>query len=285
MSQYIFIIGKNGVINDCVYDLYIPEKTISVLISEKYTILTRLKRAAERHIVGIVIFLSLLISIVLILLLISKLRQRRQELIQRQLNSELKALRSQLNPHFLFNALNSIQNFINKSDAKTANLHLSKFSLLMRRIIELSEKESTTLKEELDFNTTYVELEQLRYGFNFNLDINKSVDLYSTEIPSMIIQPFVENAIVHCMAELGARGELSIFVEANGDDKIFIGITDNGKGFPADTNKGFGLKSSRERIDLLNSQSKEKIELYIDSPPDNQAKKGTTVKLIIPKKY
>jgi two-component sensor histidine kinase len=283
--RYNFIIGKNGMIDNCVYDLYIPEQDISTLISEKYTILTRLKNAAERHIIGIIVFLSVLISLVLILLLISKLRQRRQELIQRQLNSELKALRSQLNPHFLFNSLNSIQNFINKSDAKTANLHLTKFSLLMRRIIELSEKASTTLKEELDFNKTYVELEQLRYGFKFKLDINESIDLYSTEIPSMIIQPFVENAIVHCMAELGAKGELSIFVDAKGDDKIFIGITDNGKGFPADTNKGFGLKSSRERIDLLNSQNKEKIDLNIESPADNQARNGTTVKLIIPKKY
>jgi hypothetical protein len=222
MQRYIFIIRKNGKIDNCVYDLYIPEEDISTLISEKYTILTRLKRAAERHIVGIVIFLSVLISLVLIQLLISKLRQRRQELIQRQLNSELKALRSQLNPHFLFNSLNSIQNFINKSDAKTANLHLTKFALLMRRIIELSEKESTTLKEELDFNKTYVELEQLRYGFTFNLDIDESVDIYSTEIPSMIIQPFVENAIVHCMAELGENGELSIFVDNEGDGKIFI---------------------------------------------------------------
>jgi len=285
MPRYIFIIGKNGMIDNCVYDLYMPEEAISALISEKYSIITRLKRAAERHIVGVVIFFSVLISLVLILLLISKLRQRRQELIQRQLNSELKALRSQLNPHFLFNSLNSIQNFINKSDAKTANLHLTKFALLMRRIIELSEKESTTLKEELDFNKTYVELEQLRYGFTFNLDINKSVDIYSTEIPSMIIQPFVENAIVHCMAELGEKGELSIFVDAEGDSKIYIGITDNGKGFPSDTNKGFGLKSSRERIDLLNSQNKEKIELNIESPADNQTRNGTTVKLIIPKKY
>lgn len=285
MPRYIFIIGKNGMIDNCVYDLYMPEEAISGLTSEKYSIITRLKRAAERHIVGVVIFFSVLISLVLILLLLSKLRQRRQELIQRQLNSELKALRSQLNPHFLFNSLNSIQNFINKSDAKTANLHLTKFSLLMRRIIELSEKESTTLKEELDFNKTYVELEQLRYGFKFKLDINESIDLYSTEIPSMIIQPFVENAIVHCMAELGEKGELSIFVDAEGDSKIYIGIRDNGKGFPSDTNKGFGLKSSRERIDLLNTQNKEKIDLYIESPSDNQTRNGTTVKLIIPKKY
>ncbi|MGW8316281.1 MAG: histidine kinase [Bacteroidales bacterium] len=283
--RYNFIIGRNGVIHDCVYDLYIPEETISQLISEKYTILTRLKLTAGKHINEIVLVLSALILLTLILLLFSRLRQRRQELLKKQLNSELKAIRSQLNPHFLFNALNSIQNFINKSDAKTANQHLTKFSLLMRRIIELSEKDSITLKEELDFNKTYVELEQLRYGFKFKLDVDQSVDLYSTEIPSMIIQPFVENAIVHCMAELGAKGELRIFVNGDGDDKISIRIADNGKGFPTGTNKGFGLKSSRERIDLLNSQNKDQIDLKIESPADNQTGIGTTVILNIPKKY
>ena len=164
-------------------------------------------------------------------------------------------------------------------------MHLSKFSLLMRRIIELSEKESTTLKEELDFNKTYIELEQLRYGFKCKFDIDKSIDQFNTEIPNMIIQPFIENAIVHCMADLGVKGELSIFVKEKDKDKILIEITDNGKGFLTDTKKGFGLKSSRERIDLLNSQSKDKIELYIESQAADQAIKGTTIKMIIPKKY
>ncbi|MFC2089767.1 histidine kinase [Bacteroidota bacterium] len=283
--QYNFIIGKDGVIRDCLGHLYNTEKIISELILQKYTLLTRMKNYAESHKNELIILLSILISLTLIFLILSRIRQRRQELIGRHLNSELKALRSQLNPHFLFNSLNSIQNFINKSDAKAANLHLTKFAQLMRRIVELSEKESTTLMEELDFNKTYIELEQLRYGFKFNLDINKSIDQYSTEIPSMIIQPFVENAIVHCMAELGEKGELSIFVDTEGDGKIYIRIEDNGKGFPSDSNKGFGLKSSRERIDLLNSQNKEKIDLFIESPSEIQARNGTTVKLIIPKKY
>ena len=117
------------------------------------------------------------------------------------------------------------------------------------------------------------------------VEIDPSIDIFNTEIVGMLVQPFVENAIVHCMADIGEKGELSIFVDAEGDSKIYIGISDNGKGFPSDTNKGFGLKSSRERIDLLNSQNKEKIDLYIESPSDNQTRNGTTVKLIIPKKY
>ena len=189
--EYSFIVNKSGSIINCIYDLDISEETISELLSEKYTILTKLKYASERYINEIVVILSVLISLTFILLLFSRLRQKRQDLIKKQLDSELKAIRSQLNPHFLFNSLNSIQNFINKSDSKTANLHLSKFSLLMRRVIELSEKESTTLKEELDFNKTFIELEQLRYGFKCKFDIDNSIDLFNTEIPSMIIQPFI----------------------------------------------------------------------------------------------
>jgi len=284
-QQYSFIIGKNGTIEKCTSNLEFTDELIAQLMSEKYSFLTRLGYAAKNHITGIVIILSFLLSIALVLLLVSRIKRNRQALVKKQLDSELKAIRSQLNPHFLFNSLNSIQNFINKSDTKTANMHLSKFSSLMRRVIELSEKEGTTLQEELDFNKTYIELEQLRYGFTCTFDIDEAIDLHNTEIPSMIIQPFVENAIVHCMADLGEKGELRISLKEAGSNKIEVVITDNGKGFLEDTKKGFGLKSSRERIDLLNSQHKDKIELHIQSSIDTKTLLGTSVKLIIPKKY
>lgn len=283
--RYNFIVGKDGIINECVGDLYISEKKISTLISQKYTVITRIKNFTENNKNEIIIALSVLITLILLILIFSKVRQRKQNLIRRHLNSELKALRSQLNPHFLFNSLNSIQNFINKSDSKSANMHLSKFSQLMRRIIELSETASITLNEELGFNKTYIELEQLRYGFNYSMVIDDSIDQYNTEIPSMIIQPFIENAIVHCMSDLGEKGELRIFVRAENENKISIEITDNGKGFELDSDKGFGSTSSRERIDLLNSQNREKIELHIENRKGNQDSVGTKVTLTIPKKY
>jgi len=283
--RYNFIVGKDGIINECVGDLYISEKKISTLISQKYTVITRIKNFTENNKNEIIIALSVLVILILLILIFSKVRQRKQILIRRHLNSELKALRSQLNPHFLFNSLNSIQNFINKSDSKSANMHLSKFSQLMRRIIELSETASITLNEELEFNKTYIELEQLRYGFNYSMEIDDSIDQYNTEIPSMIIQPFIENAIVHCMSDLGEKGELRIFVRAVNENKISIEINDNGKGFELDSDKGFGLTSSRERIDLLNSQNREKIELHIENRKGNQDSVGTKVSLTIPKKY
>ena len=164
-------------------------------------------------------------------------------------------------------------------------MHLSKLSQLMRRVIEMSEEASTSLKEELDFNKTFIELEQLRYGFKCKFDIDEAVDLYNTEIPSMIIQPFIENAIVHCMAELGDQGELGISIREADSDSVMVEISDNGKGFELGKNKGFGLKSSRERIDLLNSQNRDKIKLEIESSTHASNKEGSTVRLILPKKY
>jgi sensor histidine kinase YesM len=155
----------------------------------------------------------------------------------------------------------------------------------MRSIIELSEKESISLQEELDFNRTFIELEQYRYGFKCTFDIENGMDLKNVEIPSMIIQPFVENAIVHAMAEMGKKGEMGISVRESDNNKVVVEIRDNGKGMSNVSEDGFGLKSSRERIDLINAQSREKIELFIHSPPDTNSEKGTLVKLIIPKKY
>jgi hypothetical protein len=284
-SAHTFIVGKNGIINDCVSRLHIADEIIYELSLEQYTLLTRLNAYIQDHNRQFIVILSILLALSIVFVLINQWKQRRQRLIRKQLHSELKAIRSQLNPHFLFNSLNSIQNFINKSDKKTANTHLSKFSMLMRKVIEMSEKESTSLQEELDFNKTFIELEQLRYGFNCTYEIDKEVDLYNTEIPSMIIQPFVENAIVHCMSELGEAGEMEIRVRDASPEEILVEIADNGKGFELGAEQGFGLKSSRERIDLLNSQSKFKIKLEIESEDPERSQNGSVVRLIIPKKY
>lgn len=283
--SYTYIIRKNGIIEDRVINLEITDEIIDELSSEEYTFLTQLDGFIKSHTRVIIISLSILLLLTMVLILHARMKHRQQAMIRKQLKSELKAIRSQLNPHFLFNSLNSLQNFINKSDTKTANLHLSRFSQLMRSIIELSERDSISLKEELDFNRTFIELEQYRYGFSCTFDIDERIDLFNVEIPSMIIQPFVENAIVHAMAELGKEGEMGISLGESDNNRIFVEIRDNGKGMKDLAESGFGLRSSRERIDLINAQSRDKIELFIHSPPDTGTEKGTLVKLIIPKKY
>lgn len=284
-QSHTFIISKKGNIIGRVVNLEIPSELIEELKSEKYTFTSRLNIFIQDHARALILTLSILLLLTLLLIIRSRLKHRQQVMLRKQLNSELKAIRSQLNPHFLFNSLNSLQNFINKSDTKTANQHLSLFSQLMRSIIELSERESISLKEELDLNRTFIELEQYRYGFKCTFDIEKGIDLYNVEIPSMIIQPFVENAIVHAMADLGKEGEMGISVGETGNNRVFVEIRDNGKGMKNLERDGFGLRSSRERIDLINAQGREKIELFIHSPPDTGTQTGTVVKLIIPKKY
>jgi len=284
-DHYTFIVNKHGIIKDCVYNLNIPKETIYDLRLERYNLLTRLNNFAKEHTVWIIAILSFFLALSMLFFFTSRLKQRRQELIKKQLNSELKAIRSQLNPHFLFNSLNSLQNFINQSDKQTANRHLSRFAQLMRKVIEMSDKESTSLQEEIDFNKTFIELEQLRYGFKCNFDVDEDIDLFNTEIPSMIIQPFIENAVVHCMADLGKKGVLEVSVQEAGPREIMVEVRDNGKGFQAGASQGFGLKSSRERIDIYNAQNKNKIKWEIKKNLHTPDQQGSVVRLIIPKKY
>ena len=168
---------------------------------------------------------------------------------------EIKAIRSQMNPHFMFNALNSIQSLINNSQYTEANVYLEKFALLMRRVLNNSEKTFVTLSDELDAITLYCELEQLRFNFKFDIEVSPEVNTQLMEIPGMIIQPLVENSILHGLAQKGDAGCLNIHI---GCDQRYLKIVikDNGIGLKeniADGNKSFGLKLVKERLSLLNA--------------------------------
>jgi hypothetical protein len=123
---------------------------------------------------------------------------------------EIKAIRSQMNPHFIFNALNSIQALINTRQYKEANIYLEKFALMMRKVLSNSEKSMVALSEELDAVTLYCQLEQLRFDFGFKLNIAAGVDTRLIEVPGMLIQPLVENAIIHGLAQKGSDGNLEL---------------------------------------------------------------------------
>jgi two-component sensor histidine kinase len=168
---------------------------------------------------------------------------------------EIKAIRSQMNPHFIFNALNSIQSLINNYQYKEANVYLEKFSLLMRRVLNNSEKRLVTLSDEIDAIVLYWELEQLRFNFLFEIKVSPEVNTQLLEIPGMIIQPLVENSILHGLAQKGDAGYLFIHITCD-QRYLKIIIKDNGTGLKentADGNKSFGLKLVRERLILLNA--------------------------------
>lgn len=214
-----------------------------------------------------------------------KRKQRKQQLEYKLSLSELKALRAQINPHFMFNALNSIQLFLKKNKNDEATSYLNKFARLMRLILSHSSKTDISIKEEVEALTYYLELERLRSEnkFDFSIKIDARIDEYNTEIPAMVLQPFVENAIWHGLAPKPDQGSLQILFEKQ-DQKVIISIIDDGIGRSKSrqinkTKKDSkGIKLIEERIQLLNKSKVEKISLLIK---DLSVKGGSGTKVIV----
>lgn len=173
--------------------------------------------------------------------------KQQKEMLKLQMNS----IRSQLNPHFMYNAMAGIQSLINTNKIEEANKYLSKFARITRNV--LNNEELISLKDERDLLQDYLEMEQFRFGFQFEIIADDSLVLDNIEIPSMLLQPYVENAVKHGVAEAAKSGLIRIELLKQGDDLI-LRVFDNGKGFDVSANySGFGLKLSDNRITLLNS--------------------------------
>jgi two-component system LytT family sensor kinase len=180
--------------------------------------------------------------------------RRRVKEIARQKETaqlKLKSIRSQLNPHFMFNALSSIQNLMNKQETEEANHYLTRFAVLTRSVLDSSEQDLISLKEELAIVDNYLQMEQLRFGFSYELSVEPGLQPANIDVPPMLLQPFVENAVKHGIAGRKS-GRITVQVMKEGN-KLKLLVNDDGIGF--DTKKqytGFGMKLSRERIELLN---------------------------------
>lgn len=234
----------------------------------------------------IVFFIS-----ILVVRNIKRKARNKNELI----SSKLTAIRAQMNPHFMYNTLNSIQDLILKSDIKNTNYYLSKFSTLMRKILEFSESENVILEEEIEMLETYLELEKLRFGneFNFKISVDSSVNIKNTTIPSLIIQPFVENAIKHGL--LHKKGQKIIELDfMKKDNGIIISITDNGVGRERSKEiskrnqikyKSFATSAVQKRLELLNQNNPHKITCKIVDLMENENAMGTRVEISIMGKF
>ncbi len=173
---------------------------------------------------------------------------------------ELKALRAQMNPHFIFNSLNSIGDYILNNDTQAASDYLSKFARLMRMTLENSDKQLITLEEDIQLLNTYLAIEQKRFEKVFEYDINVSDDLDITEVllPPMLLQPFVENSIVHGLSKSKKGGK--IIIDFHSEQQQLIGIVeDNGVGRTASKmknghhkNSSMGVSITQNRIEVLN---------------------------------
>ncbi|RZL37982.1 MAG: sensor histidine kinase, partial [Pedobacter sp.] len=176
---------------------------------------------------------------------------KEKEIAQLQLGS----IRSQLNPHFMFNALSGIQNLMNKNEIDNANKYLAKFARLTRNV--LNDKELISLSQEKKLLDDYLQMEQLRFGFKYEINSSENLDLDNIEIPSMLLQPFVENAVKHGVSQKANDGKIMVVFTKQANDLILT-VNDNGNGFDTKKNyDGLGLQLSEQRIALLNNVYKE----------------------------
>jgi len=177
---------------------------------------------------------------------------KEQSTLKQLVQTELKSIRSQFNPHFVFNALSSIQGLITQNDPQNASKYLIEFSNLMRESLKASDKEFVSISTEIKILENYLALEKLRFGFHYQIKVDGQIDATALEIPALFLQPLVENAVKHGISALQENGQLVVTFEKLNDDMV-VSVTDNGKGFDEDDNaNGFGLQLTKERIKLLN---------------------------------
>jgi LytS/YehU family sensor histidine kinase len=182
---------------------------------------------------------------------VSQQRKTRELAWQQKItDAELKAIRAQLNPHFLFNTLSSIQNLVSTGLNEKANDYIIKLSRLLRIVLSSSENQFHDLEQEFDILRLYLELEKLRYGFSYSIEVDPEVDT-NTLIPAMILQPYVENAVKHGVAGLGKTGEITVRAGIK-NYALVIEILDNGPGMSKPGKDSAGLKLGDERLRSLN---------------------------------
>jgi PAS domain S-box-containing protein len=202
----------------------------------------------------------------------------------------LMALRSVMSPHFIFNVLNSIQYYITKNDRLNAIHYLSTFSKLIRSVLTHSVTNKIKLTDEVELLRNYVQLEMTRFEnkFDFVLNIEKGMDAESIEIPSLLIQPYVENAILHGLYNKKEHGTLTITLRTEEEDMVVFEIEDNGIGreaakklreqnFP--THKSMGINLTQERLKLINQSNRSELE--IEDLQNNGTPAGTRVRVKI----
>ena len=187
----------------------------------------------------------------------------------------LKSLRSQMNPHFIFNSLNSVNSFIASNDERTANKYLSDFSHLMRAVLENSEEDFIPLQKEIALLDLYTKLEHFRFQDKFDYDITVHDDVIVAEyqIPPMLLQPYIENAVWHGLRYKTEKGHLQITVAKKSANEITITVVDDGIGRTRSKDlktenqlkqKSKGMGNIKKRVGILNDMYKDKVDVFID---------------------
>jgi two-component sensor histidine kinase len=226
-----------------------------------------------------------------------RLRNRlkeKNEITKRMTELEQASLRAQMNPHFIFNCLNSIQHFILKDDVRTTNRYITQFGSLIRKTMDNSTRAIISIADEINYLTSYLELEQMRFPLQFRYEIivDPAIDPENTYIPSMLLQPFVENAIRHGIRnKQHGKGMISIRIEQTPEELLIV-IEDNGVGREAASQyrgeqpieyQSRGITLTQKRIDILNEANEGKVKTsIIDLKDGHGTALGTRVILTFP---
>ncbi len=272
-----------------VYSLQTKETKIKKLTQEVDAVQFTL---ARRNLYLIGLGLLLLFSIIAIAFGISISKRRKLEAenerisaLNNKVDLEQRLLRSQMNPHFIFNSLGSIQSFIRQEKKAESLSYLSLFSKLLRGNLESSRAKAITLESEVTLLENYLQLQQVRNpaSFSYQISLSESAEeeKEELEIPPMLIQPFVENAILHGVRGMESGGEISIKIDLS-DDLLFVKVLDNGTGLvdkPKSDHESHAIQIVKERLQILEQLTQKPAKLSIQDRTDAS---GVLVELEIP---
>ncbi len=212
----------------------------------------------------------------------SKEFEMQKSMIQKRFEeTKMEALLAQMNPHFIFNAMNSIQNYIMDNDVDNASIFLGDFAKLIRLNLDHCTKPTILLVEEIEYLSSYIRVENTRFSnrINVNIEVDPSIDVYDIEIPTMVLQTFVENVFVHAFPPSVAAPRLSVSFKLVSEDILQCKIEDNGIGFssksgdPLHESKGVNLV--KERLALLGHKIDNAVEII------STKNKGTSVTITL----
>lgn len=288
LNDSIFTVDKNKQLEELKTKYGTEKKELEINSLKQKTEIQQLALSKSR---SLLIALTS-IAILIILLAVLFIRQNKLRSQQTKMEIEQKLFRSQMNPHFIFNSLTAIQNYVFKHPPAEVAGYISRFAKLMRLILDNSRNELVNLEKEIDTLKYYLELQQMRFEnkFDFNIEVDPKIDIESISIPPMLAQPFIENAIEHgIMNKPDGKGIITIqFIQK--EKMIELVIDDNGIGIEASRKLKMNAGSkhtslattiTEERLSLLNKKSKQKFSFSI-SDLKNENSNGTRVSILMP---
>lgn len=239
-------------------------------------------------------FVILFIAVIIFLFV---LRQKNIELARREMENQIilleqKSQQAMMNPHFIFNVLGSIQNYLLRNQPNEAGIYLSQFARLIRQNLKAISSSMINLKEEIDRLRDYLDLEKLRMGekFDYYIEIGEEVEIEDLYIPAMIIQPFVENAVWHGISQLEEKGFICLSLNLKNEKSLRIVVEDNGIGLVnasknsknTDSHLKLGTSITSKRLDLLSKKYQTETRVVYSEQSPGAINPGTKVEIIVP---